>query len=79
LTEANLIGKIKINYRQWLTSGAQGRKIDVDFFSALLTSRTLKIQVLDELESGLRAELKSLDRRNVELAKTLDIKRHTLN
>ena len=74
-----MIGKIKSNYREWVTTGNHGRKIDADFFSALLTSRTLKIQVLDELESELKSDLKSLDRRNTELARTLAVKKHTLN
>jgi hypothetical protein len=79
LTEANLIGKIKSTYREWLVTGNHGRKIDADYWSALLASRTLKIQVLDELESELKSELKSLDKRNVELARTLAVKKHTLN
>jgi hypothetical protein len=79
LNAESLVAQIKSNYRQWIKNAAQGRKIDADYFSALLASRTLKIQVLDELESELRSQLKSLDRRNAELAKILAIRRHNLN
>ena len=79
LDETNLIGKIKINYRKCIVTGNHGRKADADHFSAVLQSRPVKIEVLDDLESELRSQLKLLDRRNVELAKILAIKRHTLN
>jgi hypothetical protein len=79
LDEASLVERIKSNYREWLQTGNQGRKVDADYWSAVLASRTLKVQVIDELETQLRSELKTLDKRNVELSKVLNTRRHQLS
>jgi len=79
LSEVKLAAQIKSNYLEWLQTGNQNRKIDADFFCAVLTQRAIKVSVIDELETQLRSELKTLDKRNVELARTLNIKRYQLS
>jgi hypothetical protein len=77
LTQANLIGKSKA-----LSGMVSKREIMGERSTPTITrqfcNQPVKIQVLDDLESELKSQLKSLDRRNVDLARTLGIKRHRL-
>jgi hypothetical protein len=71
--EATLHAQFRGAYHAAIMDGAL---TNCDAIAAVLASRNLRLEVLADTETQLSADLKQLEKRNSELAKTLGRPRH---
>jgi hypothetical protein len=73
--EQKLAEAFKTNYRSWLETQTPRSAADMQLAGRLLTERKLRLEVLDGMRAELDAEFQHLQKRNVEIARILAVKR----